>query len=109
MENETPRRGKARGLGSSEGDTTSPIEKIDLWPSDPLPEPWRCPTTRQSFAAWGRWSKPDVELVDWQTNCRECGTDHCFVLRADYPKPIIMRMSLKWHGLCTDCRKEMQR
>lgn len=73
--------------------------------SKPLPEPWQSPITGQIFYPAYRWSKPDVELIDWQTNCRRCGTTHIFTLRADYSEAIATRMCLRWHGLCSPCRK----
>ena len=69
-----------------------------------LPDPWQSPVTGQIFRPFGRWHKPGVELIDWMTNCRKCGEDHSFVLRADHPDNIAAHMSVRWHSLCRSCR-----
>ena len=72
--------------------------------SNTPPDPWRSPITGQAFFPAGRWNKPGVELIDWQTNCRKCGWHYIFTLRADYPDPLAARLSVRWHSLCRSCR-----
>lgn len=73
--------------------------------SPPLPEPWQSTVTWQVFHAYGRWRKGEVDLIDWRTNCRVCGEDHLFTLRADYNGRIGAQVSIRWHGICRWCRK----
>ena len=72
--------------------------------NETLPDPWRASATGQTFRAWGKWQKIEIDLIDWQTDCRECGGFHVFTMRADHPHRMAAKMAVRWFGLCRDCR-----
>lgn len=74
--------------------------------SDPLPESWQSPITGQVFHAFLKWWKPEIALIDWRTTCRRCGEIICFSLPDEYSEQLATKVSVRWFGLCSECRKE---